>query len=281
MCVCLAEYISQLESEISGKVTENGELRARNRALAEENKRLSDLTRMLLSSPSFSDLLNQMSTNPAPIPQSSAQVENQPPAAQQELSRQPPKDVNPYAAVQQHQQQQIGMAMIPEHSVDFSNLSLENDPNSFNLQPRVFSLSTPELTSFVDTSILSGKTSNFVGEQLHSEDEKVQMPVMERLDEKVLAPAEPAPRLVDPEFESNPEFELYHSSSSSSATEDAEDAWQVDVFGGVQPEKVLARYELVDAAEEEQGALLAMERVLRMCARLEATRERIEQLLDF
>lgn len=242
----------------------------RNRALADENKRLSDLTRMLLSSPSFSDLLNQMSTNPAPAPA-------EPPVQAQE-QRQPPKDVNPYSAARgQGQQQQIGMAMIPEQSVDFSTLNLEGEQGF--LQPQVFAMEAPEMTG-IDTTVLSGKPSNFVGEPLE-EEEKVQMPVVERPAEKEL-PAVSAPP-VDPAFEADPAFELYHESSSAHPVEEeppAEDAWERDVFGGIRAEKVLARYELVDAAEEEQSAIVAMERVARMCERLEGTRLRIEELLE-
>src|SRR5699024_12107746 len=45
---------------------------------------LSDLTRMLLSSPSFSEFLNHMSTNPAPVQQPSPQVQNTQEQAQQQ-----------------------------------------------------------------------------------------------------------------------------------------------------------------------------------------------------
>ncbi|SPO03550.1 related to bZIP transcription factor [Cephalotrichum gorgonifer] len=273
------EYITQLESEISGKVAENGELRSQNRALIEENKRLSDLTRMLLASPSFSDLLNQMSTNPVPVPQQqqqqAPQVQSQPAQQDQQQSRQPPKDPNPYAAAMH--QQQIGMAMIPEHSMEFSSLSLEND--NFNLQPQVFAFAAPEMPSSIDATVLSGKSSNFVGECMDSEDEKLQMPVLDH--PKSLEPSAPTAPPLDPAFESNPEFELYHSQpvSSSTSTED-EEAWRADVFGGIESEKVLARYELVDAAEAEQDSMLAMVKVQRMCERLEATRARIDDLLD-
>ena len=253
----------------------------------EENKRLSDLTRMLLSSPSFSSLLNEMSQNPAPVPQAEQpqmqqqQQTQQTQQQQQQEQRQPPKDVNPYNAAMggQHQQQQIGMAMIPEASVDFSGLALEGE--GFSLQPQVFAMQAPEVTG-IDPTVLSGKSSNFVGEESFEEDEKVQMPVIERgpLEDK-LTPAVPEAPPADPEFEADPAFELYHSSSLEA--EEApldEDAWERNIFGGVRPEKVLARYELVDAAAEEQSALVAMERVSRMCERLEGTRLRIEALLE-
>ncbi|MBE3043801.1 hypothetical protein IMZ48_14750, partial [Candidatus Bathyarchaeota archaeon] len=267
----MTEYITQLEAEISGKVSENSELRVHNRALADENKRLTDLTRMLLASPSFSDLLNQMSTNPAPAPV--PQQQQAEPQVQEQQQRRQPKDVNPYNAGMQgqgQQQQQIGMTMIPEQNVDFSNLNIEGEQGF--LQPQVFAMEAPELTG-IDASVLSGKASNFV-EGGAFEEEKVQMPVIERAVGKGLREVSGAP--VDPAFEADPEFELYHESPARSAEESTlnEDARERSVFGGIRAEKVLARYELVDAAAEEQCAIVAMERVARMCERLEGTRLR-------
>ena len=283
----IVEYISQLESEIANKVTENGDLRAQNRALMEENKRLSDLTHMLLSSPSFSDFLDQLSTNPASLPQATPQLQPQQPAQQQpqqqqqQERRQVPKDVNPYAQLQQ--QQRIGLTMIPEQPMDLSMLSLENDA-TFNFQPQVFALlETPEMPASIDASILSGKKSNFVGEQFDSEEDKVQAPVIERpVLEKPLAPAAPETLPLDPEFESNPDFALYHSTpaTETSTETETEESWRVDIFGGIEPEKVLARYELVDASEEEQNAIVAMARVQRISDMLESTWERITQLTE-
>src|SRR5690554_100655 len=104
---------------------------------------------MLLSSPSFSDFLDRMSTNPAPQP--SPQVQSQP--AEQER-RQVPKDVNPYGANQHMDHQRIGMAMIPETPMDMSMLTMEHD-TTFNFQPQVFAvLETPGMPSSIDTTVL-------------------------------------------------------------------------------------------------------------------------------
>ncbi|CAI4217391.1 unnamed protein product [Parascedosporium putredinis] len=281
------EYISQLESEIATKVSENGDLHVQNRALAEENKRLTDLTHMLLSSPSFSDFLDQLSTNPANLAQAATQMQAQPVQQQQQQHqqqqqerRQAPKDPNPFA--QLHQQQRIGLTMIPEQSMDMSMLRLEND-GSFNYQPRVFALlETPEMPASFDAGILSGKKSNFVGEQFDSED-KVQAPVIDRpVLEKSMEPAAPEMPPVDPEFESNPDFALYHAAPATevSVETEAEDSWRVNIFGGLEPEKVLARYELLDASQEEQNAIVAMARVQRISERLESTWERISNLTE-
>ncbi|ROV88203.1 hypothetical protein VPNG_10319 [Cytospora leucostoma] len=276
------EYITQLESEIANKVTENGDLRAQNRALVDENKRLSDLTRMLLSSPSFSDFLERLSTSSAQVSQPAPQME------QRQDARQAPKDVNSYAA-QQMQRQQIGMTMMPEQNMDFSMLGgVEAD--AYNYQPQVYAVfETPEPQ--IDARILSGKTSNFVGECFGSEDGKVEMPTIERpvtTEEKPTAPQAPeTPLPVDEDFENDPEFALYHGSSAAPASSgqaavlhfDTEGSSQLeDLFGGIGPEKTLARYELVDATLEDEAAARSMIRFERLAANLEAVCARLESL---
>lgn len=245
-------------------MTENGTLRAENRALADENKRLSDLTRMLLSSPSFSDFLDRLSSNPQQLPQAPAQE-----------TRQVPKDVNPYAAQQQLQQQQIGLAMIPEQTMDFSMLNMDTTDGFY--QPQVFTvLETPEPA--LDASVLSGKSKDIVEEQFESE--KVEMPVIER---PVEVPT-PVVTPVDEQFENDPVFALYHDTPATETKApvelDTEGLSNVDIFGGIEPEKVLARYELVDATEEDAAAAMAMARVQRISANLESVMSRLEMLVD-
>ncbi|EPE07656.1 bzip transcription factor [Ophiostoma piceae UAMH 11346] len=281
------EYITQLEAEIAGKVTENGELRTQNRALAEENKRLSDLTRMLLGSPSFSDFLDRLSSNPALVPQVPAQ-------APQVQERQAPKDANSYSA-----QHQIGMAMIPEQNIDFSMLQMETEP-SFSYQPQVYAvLETPDVASSLDASILSGKGSNFVGS--FDDDEKVDMPILENpiIEKAVEAIQSRAAAVHDAEFENDPAFDLYHdapaaaTSSVAVPTESAstgkpvelntEVMSEVGIFGGIETEKAFARFELVDASEEaarEFEESVALARIARMCAGLKATTERLENMIS-
>lgn len=255
-------------------MTENGDLRAHNRALVDENKRLSDLTRMLLGSPSFSDFLERLSTNPSQLPQGAPQVE------QPQAARQAPKDVNPYAAHQQAQRQSIGVAMMPEQNMDFSAFG--------DFQPQVYAvLETPEPPMNIDTAAMSGKVSNFVGQPFESADEKVDMPVIEQLPvvEKATAPKAPeTPAVVDEDFENDPEFALYHENSSATSVDsapteiDTEDLSEVEIFGGIEPEKFLARYELLDASTEEKNAALAMASVQRRFASLEGMCARLEML---
>ncbi|KAH7153105.1 hypothetical protein EDB81DRAFT_790569 [Dactylonectria macrodidyma] len=266
------EYITQLEAEIANKVNENGDLRTQNRALMDENKRLSDLTRMLLSSPSFSNFLDHLSSNPTAMTQA-PQLKTEP-----QQQPQQPKDVNPYGS--QQSQQQIGMAMIPEQSMDFSMLTLDN--SSYNFQPQVFVVDTPDIPAQIDAAILSGKSSNFVEPSFDSEEEKVDMPVIERPVEKtqVSEPTEAAP--LDAEFESDPDFALFHSEPTAVSEEpkelDTDCLSHIDLFSGVESEKALARFELVDASEEEATAAMAMARVQRLSANVDAVLSRLELL---
>merc|ERR1712000_347600 len=266
------EYITQLEAEIAGKVNENGDLRAQNRALVEENKRLTDLTRMLLASPSFSNFLDHLSANPAQAPAPQVKVE-----PQQEQQRQSlPKDTNPYGSMES--QQQIGMAMIPEQTMDFSMLSLDN---SYNFQPQVFVVDALEIPAPIDASALSGKSTNFAEPLTDLDEEKMEVPALERPAERPESTeGKTAPR--DEDFESDPEYALYHSEPAT-ATEtrselDTEGLSNVDLFGGIEAEKVLARYELLDASEEETSAAISMARVQRISDSIESVVSSLELL---
>lgn len=236
---------------------------------------------MLLSSPSFSDFLERLSSNPAQVSQPAPQME------QRQDARQPPKDVSTYGA-QHMQRQQIGMGMMPEQNMDFSMLG-GVDADAYNYQPQVYAvLETPEPQ--IDACVLSGKSSNFVVVSFESDDEKVDMPVIVRpvvAEEKSTASkAHETSIAVDEDFENDPDFALYHNSSvapvnteQDAAVElDTEGLSQLDLFGGVGSEKTLARYELVDAAIEEEAAARSMARFERLAANLEAVCTRLEIL---
>jgi hypothetical protein len=269
------EYISQLEAEIANKVNENGDLRVQNRALADENKRLSDLTRMLLSSTSFSSFLDHLSNNPSAAPQGlPTKIE---PQQQQQEQRQASKDPNPFGA--QQTQQQIGMAMIPESNVDFSMLTLDN---SYNYQPQVFVVDTPELPAPIEASVLSGKPTSLVDESFACDEEKMEVPAIERLLEAPKAPeSSEAAAPIDEDFESDPDFALFHTESAANSEvnqPEIDELVRANIFGGIQPEKVLSRYELVDASVEEASAGVAMARVHRIAANIESVVSRLELL---
>ena len=235
----------------------------------DENTRLSDLTRMLLSSPSFSGFLDTLSQNPAaqqqpaPTPAPVQQVEN----------RQVRKDINPYAAQQQmqQQQQQIGMAMIPEHAMDFSMLDLNSD-GAFSYQPQVFSvLSMPE--TILDAEVLSGKGPAFT--PLASDDEKVELPIVERAPVSETVEVEEVV-IVDEEFDADPAFALF--SAAPKATSPAPVELDItSLIASITVEKP-CQYELVESEDNTATAEAAMKKVERICASLETMTERLRGL---
>ncbi|CAK7264235.1 hypothetical protein SEPCBS119000_000885 [Sporothrix epigloea] len=295
------EYISQLESEIAGKVNENSDLRAQNRLLIEENRRLSDLTRLLLGSPSFSDFLDRLSSNPALLPQSqpSSQVQASSSRVQapvqdlhQGQERQSSKDPNPFPT-----QHQIGMAMIPEQNIDFSTLHMEFEP-TFTFQPQVYAvLNTPEVTiPTIETSIFTGKESNFVA--CTGDDEKSMMPTIERLIASKAVTTEAAASVVtDAEFENDPSYSLYHSDAETASTPSSEAEAENSlpsndlatlkaktlanghVFAGI--EKAPSQYKLVGASESVAGEMyesIAIARISRIASSIEKIAARLDLL---
>ncbi|KAL2197086.1 hypothetical protein P885DRAFT_60474 [Corynascus similis CBS 632.67] len=109
------EYISWLEGQLTDRVNETGLLRAQNQALIEENARLTGLTKMLLSSEHFRDMLADLSSNPQKLadlrsagePQAQQQARQQAEReAQMQARLQADKDANPHLAEQQHLQYQ-------------------------------------------------------------------------------------------------------------------------------------------------------------------------------
>lgn len=235
----------------------------------EENTRLSDLTRMLLSSPSFSGFLDNLSTNPNPAP-AQQQQQQQTPIKAEQSSRPMPKDVNPFAAQQQLQNQQINFMTLPEQVMDFSMLDLAD--GNFIYQPQVYSvLSLPEVT--INTSLLAGKTSNFVGpSSFDSDDDKIEIPAIERpVAVKAEVVEEPT---VDEEFEADPAFALF----TDSPTTLIADNELSPIFTGISSDKSHPHFELVDATEDEALTSLAVARVHRCYSSLDAIAARLEAL---
>ncbi|KAG4034525.1 hypothetical protein MFRU_003g04850 [Monilinia fructicola] len=269
------EYISQLEGEIAVKVNENMDLKSQNRALMEENTRLSDLTRMLLSSPAFSGFLDTLSSNPAtqqaPPPTQQAPIQHEQP--RQHVR----KDVNPFAAQQQMQQpqQHIGMVMIPEQATDFAMLDI--NPDGFGYQPQVYSvLSLPE--TIIDSSILSGKSSNLVG-PLESDDEKVELPTVERQPVYEVAPSSVFEEIIDEEFDADPAFALFTEDTTSATLSSTNFNFDLD-FSTLGLDKP-SQFELVirDIESEKSVSTDAFDRATKLCDNLDSMMERLEGML--
>jgi hypothetical protein len=142
-------------------------LRDENRQLREENNRLTDLTRMLLSSQAFSSFLQELSQSGVP-PASQQQVAQQP---RQERTKSKPtrKDVNPHEASRQlqssqQQQQQVGMVLMPEATVD---MSLFETPAWAPAIPsndfQVYSVTSLPEAPVLDIEAMSAKTNSTRG----------------------------------------------------------------------------------------------------------------------
>ena len=173
----LTEYISQLEGELATKASEADEMKAKNQELMAENSRLTDLTQMLLSSPAFSEFLNDLSgtgVNATRLQDlTSSRTARTQVSQQQQRSSGAQKDANPaqYTASRNHGGQNIthiGMTMIPEEPVLESGVpnapyNTTND-NGFGLyDAQVYALpSTTEPPSLdtPDFTVLNGKTSS-------------------------------------------------------------------------------------------------------------------------
>jgi hypothetical protein len=240
----------------------------------EENTRLTDLTRMLLSSPSFSGFLDTLAQNPAAQQQ---QPTPAPAQVQQSENRQVRKDINPYAAQQQVQHQQhIGMAMVPEQNMDFTIL---NSDVNFSYQPQVFSvLSMPE--TVIDSEILSGKTPSF-SPPLLSEDEKVELPVVQRA--PVPAPAEievevkaKEIEVVDEEFDADPAFALF--TAPSPPISRPQDMDTIAELLAAIPAKQQHFSLVVRSEVSKDEAEAAMGRVNRLCEGIERVADKLRTL---
>lgn len=105
-------------------------MRAQNEQLREENNRLTDLTRMLLSSQAFAGFLQELSQSGLPAPNAHINAQQQKQARPQLQPQSKPrlKDVSTNEASHQMQvqQPQIGMALIPETPIDLSAFQPSN-----------------------------------------------------------------------------------------------------------------------------------------------------------
>ncbi|PBP26230.1 bZIP transcription factor [Diplocarpon rosae] len=252
-----------LASEEGKKLSSKERRQLRNKVSARAfRSRRKDLTRMLLSSPSFSGFLDTLASNPAAA--QTAQAIQQPPPPPQGAR----KDVNPYAGQPQMPPppQHIGMTMIPEHHMDFS---MPDITPSYSYQPQVFSvLSLPE--TVIDPEILSGKSScSFT--PLSSDDEKVELPTLERIPAPHPDQVE-LPAGVDEEFDADPAFALYAVSPAAPEPKTESPRPDLSFVNRLSPKP--AHYELVPRADDEA----ALRRVERLTRDLDACVERLLSL---
>lgn len=304
------EYISQLEGELSAKGSEADELRIENEALKTENSRLTDLTRMLLSSPAFSTFLNDLSANPSGgLPASSSSSSSPPsstqaPPAQQSQSQsqqqqqqqqrtavpEPPKDLPTHqptiqAQAQGHESAQIGMALMPETTMDFLssaesaaivepinvNVGSWGVGMDFGFNAQVFAVTELPEGPAVDAEILSGKApssseSNGFNTAAASLSGKDEVPAVEAKTVDVGGPEREEEEEEEAEEDieldaSNPAFALFiddapkaTGTTTTTTTSDDDDCGgpeQYRFFGTIEPEKAFARLDLVLENESE------------------------------
>lgn len=282
------EYIGQLEGELATKANEMSILKEQNRALMDENAKLTNLTRMLLSSSAFSTFVDEMGASslaakPAPIPEQADNIRTE--------SSQPiaPKDVNPYQASQKpHSQQsnaQVGMAMMPNNQIDFSTLDINNSPWDTRIlpwqtnQPQVFSVLDLPAGPAVDTAVLSGKVSNSVGSCFPSEECKEECPTLNAMpsnQEEAEENLSSHKQITDLDFdESDPAFALYADSPSSSVSAATEPCNQM--LEKLDTEKVTSGLVILSAVESstDEISLSTMERLEQMCRSMDVVSDRI------
>ncbi|KAI9701153.1 MAG: hypothetical protein M1836_001822 [Candelina mexicana] len=300
-CMCLShlfianqftEYIGQLEGELATKANEMSILKEQNRALMDENAKLTNLTRMLLSSPAFSTFVDEMSTGglatlSAPMPEqaNSGHTESSQPTA--------PKDVNPCEVSQKLQSQQsngqhIGLAIMPDNPIDFSTLDINNSPWDTRIlpwptnQPQVFSLLELPVGPAVDTAVLSGKSSNSVGPCFASEECKDERPTlvpMPSVHQEVDESSDLKDTIINVDFdESDPSFALY--ADSLPLSEPAAIKPPHRVLGKINVEKDFSRLTIIPTTDSSADKVRtsSMERVERICRSMDAAFGRIEKM---
>ncbi|OKL63626.1 hypothetical protein UA08_00954 [Talaromyces atroroseus] len=273
------EYITQLESEIASKATENNELRMQNHNLIEENSRLTDLTRMLLSSPHFSDVLNELSANGLPpqfqtAPQSSqphVQPQPQPAVSQTPL---PLTDVTqrPRQEFPGHQQNfQVNMVMVPDNRMDVYAAGWNSGIDMNYTNASVFAVLEVPDGPAVDLEVLSGKSSNFI--EPFSESTKLEVPQLERPPIAVSPSAETIKGVADTTYEldeSDPSFALFLEDVPSTSTTSS-----LVSFVTIQSEKP-SHYKLAVEPTSSDISAASVRSFERLCASIDAAFERVD-----
>lgn len=290
------EYIGQLEGEIAAKTNEADDLRSKNEELVAENTRLTDLTRMLLSSPAFSTFLNDLSGTGASASMPDVSSLQSQTSASRPQSAVPRKDVNPNQSNPRPQSSQssnshVGLTMIPEeNNIQYNATESPNNrwtDSNMNFgglyDAQVYAVTEVPQGPAVDSmsfAMLHGKTSNFVGSYSSddSKDEPAELEPMPALPEKVEVPEAIERRRQDADIDvSDPSFALFIDqpcTSPKSAAIRSEDR----IFGEIELEKAFGRLELViaeDPNESQDISLATIERFERLCWRLDAASKRV------
>lgn len=247
-------------------------MRLQNHALAEENLRLTDLTRMLLSSPHFSDVLNDLSVNGVPAQLQGHQTTPSQSHPQSVVSQTP----IPSSAAGPQQNMQGNMVMVQDNRMDIYSTGWNSGIDMNYTNANVFAvLEVPEGPA-IDSEILSGKSSNFV--ETSSDSSKIEVPQLERPPVITSSAIESTKKVADSSYEldeTDPSFALFLDDvSPSSAT------MSRISFDGVQTEKACV-YQLVVEQDSEDISVASVRRFERLCSSMDAAFERVCRATDY
>ncbi|EON69967.1 hypothetical protein W97_09232 [Coniosporium apollinis CBS 100218] len=279
------EYIGQLEGEIANKNDECNELRAQNQALMDENARSRAFIEKILRHPAFHPFLEDLSRDESITKPSAAPAPTPAPARRDSsiygLAQQPHLQAPSHHQTNSH----VGMTLIPETPLDMSLLNLGNTwtmPNGLPFtfqQPRVFAVTElPEGPAApLDVAALSGKGEAYSDEPEAEEAEsdlKHDYPVVNS------APAEVAIELSDAnvdEDDGNPSFALYVNTPAPASTVPASATSASEPKAITIESSKSSRFALVTSEEDcDDTEQSLMERLERMCARIEPVHQRLQ-----
>lgn len=236
----------------------------------EENTRLTDLTRMLLSSQAFSGFLSELSGTTPPVSVNS--LARPPPQSRPQST---PKDVNPHQVARQLQDQQlqIGMATIPERSVDLDLTERNVAASSWNAGVGLNNFTVYSVTSVpdgpvLDIETLSGKAGQTQPFRAHVAT-KCDMPTVDYPNfytevQRSLTHSKTAPSLSVEELDET-EFSLYVEPISSSSKSSARLVGPAHHCAGPKEDKSSCDRAL-NVEVDEAGAGAHLE---RMCSQLD------------
>ncbi|KAI0200566.1 hypothetical protein F4808DRAFT_155284 [Astrocystis sublimbata] len=283
------ELINSMEHDLTAKDREVNDLRAENSAVKAELERLQYFIRSLLTAPQFNNLLETLARDPAEL-----QSRIQPPVDQNQPDATMPKDVgslhaSSFMQTQQHPQQ-LGMIMLPQQSMPFP-VSQNVSFNTFHSTETYAVLEiTPGFPEEIDLGALTGKTSSTIDETIvvDSDNGKTDAPTLAATiactsDESQAPAARDEDGLTVETKTSNLDGDIFddedYSTPEPRSLEIDTNAFSaVDIFGGIEPEKMLARHELVNSSEDDRAAIIAARRVERLAASLKGLISKLEQL---
>lgn len=284
----MVEYIGQLEGEIAAKVQEAEDMKAKNSELKAENARLTNLTRMLLSSDAFSGFLQELAESGKGAQELvSVLPTTQPTLVKSEpLQPAPRKDINPHqeSHVEHDVGVQIEMSLMPDPPPMYASGDLMNLNSWGDFDLRVYTVTDLPEGPALDPGnfgMLSGKPSNDV----------VPYPVGASKAERPVVECMPAPQIVEPVLdpenasdeidldETDPAFALFADAPSNSGNGTISPS---EIFGTIELEKVFSRLELVvgDVGSDSSMEISesTKEKFERLCSSLEDSSTRISAL---